>query len=82
VQNTYDRLRGMEREPDFPVHVTAVSKQARAAADALRSRVIGRVEWLGADDLGDLVQELGALYGDTEQLTTMLSRLANSYPRQ
>jgi CRISPR-associated protein Csc2 len=82
VQSAYDRLRGNEREPDFPIHVTAVSQHARVAAEALRSRIIGRVEWIGADELGDLVQELGTLYADTEQLTAMLNRLAASYPRQ
>ena len=82
VQHTYDLLRGNEREPDFPVHVTTVSQQARAAAETLRSRIIGRVEWLKADELGDLVQELGELYADTAQLTAMLNRLASSYPRQ
>lgn len=82
VQSTYDRLRSAEREPDFPLHATVASQEARSAAEALRSRVIGRVEWLGADDLGDLVQELGALYADTQQLTAMLNRLAGSYPRQ
>ncbi|HEU5011463.1 MAG TPA: type I-D CRISPR-associated protein Cas7/Csc2 [Roseiflexaceae bacterium] len=82
VQNTYDQLRGDEREPDFPLHVTSVSQQARAAAEMLRSRIVGRVEWLGADELGELVQELGALYANRDQLTTMLGRLASSYPRQ
>lgn len=82
VQNTYDRLRGDEREPDFPLHVSSVSQQARAAAEALRSRVVGRVEWLSGDELGELVQELGALYADSVQLTAMLGRLASSYPRQ
>jgi CRISPR-associated protein Csc2 len=82
VQSAYDRLRGGDREPDFPVHVTAVSQHARAAAEALRSRIIGRVEWIGADELGDLVQELGTLYADSAQLTAMLNRLAASYPRQ
>ena len=82
VQNTYDRLRGSEREPDFPVHVTSVSQHARAAAEALRSRIIGRVEWIKSDELGDLVEELGALYADSAQLTAMLNRLAGSYPRQ
>jgi CRISPR-associated protein Csc2 len=82
VQNTYDRLRGSEREPDFPVHVTSVSQHARAAAEALRSRIIGRVEWIKSDELGDLVEELGALYADRAQLTAMLNRLAGSYPRQ
>jgi hypothetical protein len=82
VQNAYDRLRGSEREPDFPVHVTNVSQHARAAAEALRSRIIGRVEWLKGDELGDLVEELGALYADRAQLTAMLNRLSSSYPRQ
>lgn len=82
VQNTYDRLRGDEREPDFPIHVTSVSQHARAAAEALRSRIIGRVEWIASDELGNLVEELGALYGDRAQLTAMLKRLADSYPRQ
>jgi CRISPR-associated protein Csc2 len=82
VQNTYDRLRGPDREPDFPLHATSVAQAARAAAEALRSRVIGRVEWLGADDLGELAQELGVLYADAEQLTAVLNRLAGSYPRQ
>lgn len=82
VQNTYDRLRGDEREPDFPLHVSSVSQQARAAAEALRSRVVGRVEWLSGDELGELMQELGALYADSAQLTAMLGRLASSYPRQ
>jgi CRISPR-associated protein Csc2 len=82
VQNAYDRLRGSEREPDFPVHVTSVSQHARAAAEALRSRIIGRVEWIKSDELGDLVDELGALYADSVQITAMLNRLAGSYPRQ
>ena len=82
VQNTYDRLRGPDREPDFPLHVTVVAQEGRTAAEALRSRVIGRVEWLGAGDLGELVQELGALYADSERLAAMLNRLAASYPRQ
>lgn len=82
AQHTYDLLRGAEREPDFPLHVTTVSWQARAAAATLRSRVVGRVEWLDADELGALVQELGALYADGEQVTAMLNRLASSYPRQ
>lgn len=82
VQNTYDRLRGGEREPDFPIHATSVSQHARAAAEALRSRIVGRVEWIGSDELGNLVEELGALYADRAQLTAMLSRLAASYPRQ
>lgn len=82
VQSAYDRLRGSEREPDFPVHVTSVSQHARAAAEALRSSIIGRVEWIKSDELGDLVEELGALYADRAQLTAMLNRLAGSYPRQ
>jgi CRISPR-associated protein Csc2 len=82
VQATYDLLRGSEREPDFPVHVSTVSQQARIAAEALRKRVIGRVDWMNADELGTLVTELSELYASPEQLETMLKRLAGSYPRQ
>lgn len=82
VQHSYDRLRGSEREVTFPLHVSEVSKQALAAAEALRNRVIGRVEWLSADECIELEQELGTLYADSSQLSAMLTRLANSYPRQ
>ncbi|MBK9940802.1 MAG: type I-D CRISPR-associated protein Cas7/Csc2 [Kouleothrix sp.] len=82
VQSTYDRLRGSQREPDFPVHVASVSQHARVAAETLRNRIIGRVEWLQSDELGDLVEELGRLYADSAQLTALLNRLATSYPRQ
>ncbi len=82
VQNTYDRLRGSGREPDFPLHLTTISEAARIAAQELRGRVVGRVEWLSGDEVGALLQEISALYGDTEQLATVLKRLASSYPQR
>ena len=82
AQNTYDRLRGAQREPDFPTHTTVIAQAAQAAAESLRSRVIGQVKWLSSDELGTLVGEIGALYADSTQLDEMLKRLATGYPRQ
>ncbi len=82
AQHSYDRLRGEEREPDFPLHVSVATQAARAAADALRSRVFGRVAWLTGDELGGLTEEIGVLYAAPEQLAAMLNRLAAGYPRQ
>lgn len=82
VQNVYDRLRTEAREPDFPVHLSIVASAARAAAQELRSRVIGRVEWLSGDEVGQLVQETGTLYADPAQVAALLKRLAASYPQR
>jgi CRISPR-associated protein Csc2 len=81
AQNTYDRLRGNNREPDFPTHITVIAQAAQAAAESLRSRVAGRVEWLTSETLGGLVDEIRTLYADPVQLGEMLKRLATSYPR-
>ena len=82
VQHTYELLRGDEREPMFPLHITEIAQAARTAAESLRNRVVGRVEWLTGDDLGGLVEELGDLYGSPEQLSAMLTRLASGYPKR
>jgi CRISPR-associated protein Csc2 len=81
VQRSYDRLRGEDREPDFPLHISTVATEARAAAEELRARVIGRVEWLAGDELGVLSDELRELYADQTRLAALLNRLATSYPR-
>ena len=82
VQSSYEQLRGKEREPEFPLHATAVADAARTAATALRERVIGRVDWLTGDELGELVGEIGALYAQPEQLKALLERLDASYPKR
>ncbi len=82
VQRTYDLVRGAEHEPEFPLHTTTIAQAARSAAETLRSRVIGQVEWLSGDDVGQLVAEAGALYADPTQLAAVLKRLAASYPRR
>lgn len=82
VQATYDHVRGNTQEPDFPLHSTVIAQAARTVAEALRPRVIGRVELLTGDAVGALVREIGELYGDTTQRTAMLQRLAASYPRR
>jgi protein involved in polysaccharide export with SLBB domain len=46
------------------------------------ARVIGRVEWLTGDEVGQLVQEIGELYADTAQISALLKRLAASYPQR
>lgn len=81
VQHSYEQLRGASREPDFPLHTSTVANAARAAADQLRSRVVGRVEWLSGDELGALAEEIGALYADSAQVAALLTRLSASYPR-
>lgn len=81
VQRSYEQLRGAAREPDFPLHISAIAEAARAAAADLRARVVGRVEWLSGDQLGALANEIGALYADPDQLRALLTRLAASYPR-
>jgi len=82
VQHTYDRLRGNEPEVDFPLHLTDVGNAARAAAETLRRRVIGRVDWLSSDEVGQLVGEIGELYAEPESLESLLRRLDASYPRK
>jgi len=81
VQNSYERLRGAAREPDFPLHISTVAAESRAAADQLRARVVGRVEWLSDDELRALAEEIGALYADPAALAALLARLSASYPR-
>ncbi len=81
MQHSYERLRGNAREPDFPLHISTVAAEARAAAAELRARVVGRVEWLSGDELGDLAAEIGALYSDPSQIAALLTRLSASYPR-
>ncbi len=80
VQNTYDRLRGDALEADFPLHMSVIGQAAREAAEALRERVIGRVDWLSSDEVGGLVSEIGDLYRDTSQVAALLKRLDSSYP--
>lgn len=80
VQETYELLREDQHEPSFPLHTSAVAKAAHTAMQTLRQRVIGQVNWLNSDELGNLVDELGQLYANPEQLKAMLSRLAASYP--
>ena len=82
VQHTYELLRGDEREPMFPLHITEIAQAAHTAAESLRKRVVGRVEWLTGDDLGGLVEELGDLYASPDQLSAMLTRLASGYPKR
>ncbi|WP_110515526.1 type I-D CRISPR-associated protein Cas7/Csc2 [Herpetosiphon llansteffanensis] len=80
VQHTYDLLRGDEYEPSFPLHTSTINNAAQQAMQALRQRVIGQVTWLSEAERESLVAELGQIYADPEQLKTMLSRLAASYP--
>ncbi|MBM7846736.1 type I-D CRISPR-associated protein Cas7/Csc2 [Herpetosiphon giganteus] len=80
VQHTYDLLRGDEHEPSFPLHTNTIRNAAQQAMQALRQRVIGQVTWLSEAERESLVAELGQIYADPEQLKTMLSRLAASYP--
>lgn len=82
VQQTYDRLRGDAAEADFPLHLTEVASEARAAAESLRGRVVGRVEWLSPDKSGQLVREMGELYADPARVADLLKRLDASYPRR
>ena len=82
VQHTYTRLSDGQTEPDFPLHVNRIAQAARESATDLRQRVIGRVEWLSGDEIGMLVQEIGALHADRDALTAFLHRLAGSYPQQ
>ncbi|GAC1383664.1 MAG: hypothetical protein NVS4B8_26630 [Herpetosiphon sp.] len=82
VQRTYDEMRGTAREPAFPVHVTVVGQHAYAAAESLRERVVGQIEWLSQHDISALLAEISALYAQQVPLTTMLERLASSYPKQ
>jgi CRISPR-associated protein Csc2 len=82
VQHTYTRLCNGQTEPDFPLHVNRIAQAARETATDLRERVIGRVEWLSSDELGELVAEMRTLYADHDALVTFLHRLAASYPRR
>jgi CRISPR-associated protein Csc2 len=81
VQTSYDRLRGEQHEPDFPLHISKVAAVARAAAEELQARVYGHIAWLHADELGSLTQEIRELYANPQDLAAMLTRLAASYPR-
>jgi CRISPR-associated protein Csc2 len=81
VQQTYDRLRGDSHEAAFPLHITDISQAARAAAESLRERVVGPVTWLSADEVGQLVREIGDLYRDPSQVAALLKRLDSSYAR-
>ncbi len=82
VQHTYELLRGSEREPMFPLHISNITEAAQQAASTLRKRVIGQVDWMTGEDITGLIEELGQLYASPDQLAAMLNRLATSYPKR
>ncbi len=82
VQHTYDLLRGEQLEPEFPLHLSAITAAARAAAETLQARVYSRVTFLSDDELAALQSEMHELYSDADALQAMLRRLDGIYPRQ
>lgn len=81
TQHTYDVLRGNADELEFPLDERAVVQAVGEAALALRKRVLGQVNLLPSNDIGTLIEELGILYGDEEQLRNDLQATTRSYGR-
>jgi CRISPR-associated protein Csc2 len=81
TQHSYDLLRGEASELDFPLSDRVVVQAVRDAIPTLRKRVLGQVTLMSADELGALVEELGTLYAEQEQLYGDLRTTTRGYGR-
>jgi CRISPR-associated protein Csc2 len=81
TQRSYDLLRGGAAELDFPLDDRTAVRAVRDATQALRKKVIGQVTLLSGDEVGALVEEIGALYGSEEQLRSDLQATTRGYGR-
>ncbi|GAB4212829.1 MAG: hypothetical protein OHK0022_49160 [Roseiflexaceae bacterium] len=79
TQAVYDRLREDGGEPLFPAREHAVVAAVRQSAEALASRVVGKLTPLSEEETGALREEIATLYADEEALAGMLRRLTDSY---
>ncbi|HYN87171.1 MAG TPA: type I-D CRISPR-associated protein Cas7/Csc2 [Ardenticatenaceae bacterium] len=81
TQAVYDELRADKQEPDFPLSEGVVVRAARTATERLLPRVVGQVRALSGDEVGELVSETAALYGDDEAVAALLTETMRAYPQ-
>ena len=82
TQAVHDHLRGPASEPGFPLRAETVAAAVRAEAEALAQGVVGQVTILPAEQVGELVSEITAFYGDADAVRSMLEAATQTYGPQ
>ncbi len=82
TQAVYDALRQDEQEPDFPFRLKMLITTIQPVVEELSKNVVGQLTILPAAEVTALVKEITALYGDEQQVDTMLQTATKMYGPQ